>query len=155
MADIYDRKKRSDIMRRIRSSGTIPEVQVRRSLHRLGFRFRLHRRDLPGKPDVVLPKWQTVVLVHGCFWHGHNCCEGHTPKTNQGYWRRKLAGNRERDRTNIAELRRLGWRCVVVWECETYSIRKLQRHLSERLAIRRHRLSIAPQRTRRKGHATD
>ena len=83
MADIYDENRRSEIMTRITSRDTLPEVRVRSVLHRMGFRFRLYRKDLPGKPDIVLPRWRTVILVHGCFWHGHeNCCEGHIPKSN-------------------------------------------------------------------------
>ena len=86
MADMYSKEKRSEIMGRIVAKNTLPEVRVRSVLHRMGYRFRIHRKDLPGKPDIVLPKWKTVILVHGCFWHGHDCCEGHTPKTNSAYW---------------------------------------------------------------------
>src|SRR5436309_444112 len=97
MADIVSKRRRSEVMRRITSTDTRPEVLVRRVLHRMGFRFRLHQKDLPGKPDIVLPKWRTVILVHGCFWHGHDCCEGHLPKTNTDYWAPKLERNRRRD----------------------------------------------------------
>jgi DNA mismatch endonuclease (patch repair protein) len=135
MADIYDRKKRSDIMRRIRSRDTKPEMQVRSALHQLGYRFRLHRSDLPGKPDIVLPKWRTVILVHGCFWHGHDCCEGHHPKTNSKYWIPKLLSNRRRDAENIMRLSQLGWRWLVIWECETYSLKKLQKRLLRSIGL--------------------
>ena len=94
MTDTYSKKRRSEIMGCIVSRDTRPEVRVRSVLHRMGFRFRLCRKDLPGKPDIVLPKWRVVVLVHGCFWHGHeNCCEGHVPKTNGTYWAPKLERN--------------------------------------------------------------
>src|SRR5262249_23718947 len=119
---------------RIVSRDTRPEVRVRSVLHRMGFRFRLCRKDLPGKPDVVLPKWQVVVLVHGCFWHGHeNCCEGHTPKTNSAYWAQKLERNRRRDAENAEALQLLGWKRIVIWECQTYSLAKLEGRLREAL----------------------
>lgn len=127
VADIYSRPRRSEIMAGIASKDTALEFRVRRVLHKMGFRFRLHRKDLPGRPDIVLPKHRTVVLVHGCFWHGHeNCCEGHTPKTNSAYWGPKLARNRQRDAENADKLRGLGWKLVVIWECETYSLKKLE-----------------------------
>jgi DNA mismatch endonuclease, patch repair protein len=129
MADMYSSKKRSEIMGRILSRNTGPEVRVRRVLHRMGCRFRLHRKDLPGKPDIVLPKWKTVILVHGCFWHGHDCCEGHIPKSNSAYWAPKLARNRRRDIENAEKLRLLGWKRIVVWECETGSLTKLEKYL--------------------------
>jgi DNA mismatch endonuclease (patch repair protein) len=131
MTDIYDKASRSAAMSRIRSGNTTPELRVRSALHRLGYRFRLHRKDLPGKPDIVLPRWSTVVFVHGCFWHSHTCCEGHEPKSNTEYWRAKLARNRERDKRNIDSLRLSGWNCIIIWECQTYSIAKIQRLFSE------------------------
>jgi DNA mismatch endonuclease (patch repair protein) len=129
--DVYTKKRRSEIMGRITSQNTRPEVRVRSALHRMGYRFRLHRKDLPGKPDVVLPKWRTVVLVHGCFWHGHNCCEGHVPKSNASYWAPKLERNRRRDSENAEKLRQLGWKRIVIWECQTYSLRKIEDRLRE------------------------
>lgn len=105
-------------MAAIRSKGTKVELQVRRQLHAAGFRFRLHRKDLPGKPDIVLPKYRTVIFVNGCFWHGHTCADGHLPKTNTAYWGPKIAGNLERDRRNNEALREMGWRVEVVYECE-------------------------------------
>ncbi len=109
---------RSAVMRAIRSRDTRPELRVRSLLHRLGYRFRLHRRDLPGSPDIVLPGRRAVVFVHGCFWHGHDCARGaRAPKANAGYWSAKLARNRERDAGAQAALAALGWRVVVVWEC--------------------------------------
>lgn len=117
-------------MSRIRSKDTQPELAVRKALHRLGFRFRLHRSDLPGKPDIVLPKWKSVILVHGCFWHGHRGCEEHTPSSNIDYWAPKLARNKERDRQNLKNLRALGWKCLVIWECEAAKDQKLEMLLS-------------------------
>ena len=107
------------MMAAIRGKDTKPEVIVRSFLHRLGFRFRLHGRDLPGRPDIVLPKYRTVVEVRGCFWHRHEGCPfAYTPKSNREFWESKLNGNRERDRRNLRDLARLGWRVIEVWECE-------------------------------------
>jgi DNA mismatch endonuclease (patch repair protein) len=131
MADMYSKRRRSEIMGRIVSKDTLPEIRVRSVLHRLGYRFRLHRKDLPGKPDIVLPKWKTVILVHGCFWHGHDCCEGHQPKSNSAYWVPKLERNRKRDLENAERLRQLGWKRLVVWECQTGSLKKLEDRLRE------------------------
>jgi DNA mismatch endonuclease (patch repair protein) len=106
-------------MAAIRSRNTKPEVRVRRVLHAMGFRFRLHRKDLPGKPDIVLPKFRTAIFVHGCFWHCHRCKYGSVvPVTRAEFWAAKRGGNVARDRKHVAALRRLGWRVVVVWECE-------------------------------------
>ena len=118
-------------MSHIGSTDTLPEMRVRQVLHRLGYRFRLHRKDLPGKPDIVLPRWRTVILVHGCFWHGHNCCEGHIPNSNKAYWAPKLEKNRKRDAENADKLWSLGWRLIVIWECQTYSLRKIEQRLRE------------------------
>jgi DNA mismatch endonuclease (patch repair protein) len=106
-------------MSRIRGRDTKPELAVRSVLHRLGYRFRLHVSDLPGRPDIVLPRHRTVVLVHGCFWHRHAGCRFcYVPKTRADFWRRKFEGNVERDRVVRRELRKIGWRVMVVWECE-------------------------------------
>ncbi len=106
-------------MAAIRSRNTKPEVRVRRVLHAMGFRFRLHRKDLPGKPDILLPKFRTAIFVHGCFWHCHRCKYGLVvPATRAGFWAAKRSGNVARDRRHAAALRRLGWRVVVVGECE-------------------------------------
>ena len=110
---------RSRNMAAIRSKDTAPELAVRRILHAMGLRFRLHRKDLPGRPDIVLPKHRTVVFVHGCFWHRHkDCRHTTTPKTRQEFWQTKFASNVERDRRNRTDLQQLGWRVIVVWECE-------------------------------------
>lgn len=106
-------------MRRIRSEGTKPELIVRKFLHSLGYRYRLHVPGLPGKPDMVFPKFRKVIFVHGCFWHLHKGCkEGRIPAVHQDYWRPKLLRNVERDVQHQANLRKLGWRCLVIWECE-------------------------------------
>ena len=105
-------------MSRIRGKNTGPEKLVRRLLHLHGFRFRLHRKDLPGIPDIVLPKYRTVIFVHGCFWHGHSCKDGRRPSSNTDYWNRKLDQNAARDARNVRSLRKLGWRCLILWACK-------------------------------------
>ncbi len=106
-------------MGRIRSKNTKPEIIVRSVLHRMGYRFSLKPTNLPGSPDVVLTKFKTVIFVHGCFWHRHKGCKvATTPKTRVGFWKRKFERNVERDRENLRELRKLGWRTIVVWECQ-------------------------------------
>jgi len=112
-------EKRSRIMRAVKSSGTAPEIVVRRMVHRLGYRFRLNRKDLPGKPDLVLPRLHKVVFVNGCFWHGHDCTRGcRVPVHNRNYWTSKIARNARRDGYVRSELKKLGWQSLVVWECE-------------------------------------
>lgn len=118
MVDIVDRATRSRIMSGIRSRNTKPELVVRSWLHRAGLRFRLHARDLPGSPDIVLPRWGVVVFVHGCFWHRHSGCpRAATPKTRRAFWNAKFRKNVERDERNRRELRRLGWRARTIWAC--------------------------------------
>src|SRR5579864_8862262 len=109
---------KTEMMRRIKSRDTSPELAVRQQLHALGYRFRLHRADLPGSPDIVLPERKAVVLVHGCFWHHHSCGLGRTPRGNQAYWVPKLARNVERDKAVHRKLCALGWRVLTVWECQ-------------------------------------
>lgn len=117
-------------MARVRNRNTEPEMVVRRLLHRMGFRFRLHRTDLPGTPDIVLPKYGAVILVHGCFWHRHpGCPRASMPATNSDFWREKFRVNVERDRTNLNKLTEIGWRVFVVWECETRDRTKLESRL--------------------------
>jgi len=118
MADVFSPKKRSLLMSRIRARNTTPEGLVRSALHRLGYRFRLHVSDLPGKPDIVLPRYRVAVQVRGCFWHGHTCYDGHIPRSRGSYWSPKISGNRLRDRLNDQRLRRMGWRVIVVWACK-------------------------------------
>lgn len=111
--------QRSRIMRAVKSVDTAPEMVVRRLAHRLGYRFRLHRADLPGRPDLVFPARKAVIFVHGCFWHGHDCKRGaRTPKTNSDYWIAKIARNRLRDARHGVALAEMGWRAMVLWECE-------------------------------------
>lgn len=106
-------------MQAVRGYDTAPEIQVRRMLHAMGHRFRLHRKDLPGSPDVVLPRHRKIVLVHGCFWHGHEGCKrAKLPSNNAATWRAKIENNRSRDQRNVAALRDLGWDVLVIWECE-------------------------------------
>jgi DNA mismatch endonuclease (patch repair protein) len=119
MADTLSRAARSENMRRIRAKDTEPELAVRRALHRMGLRFRLHASGLPGKPDVVLRRHSAVVLIHGCFWHQHlRCTDGHVPRSNLTYWQPKLDRNVQRDRHNRRQLARMGFRVLVIWECE-------------------------------------
>lgn len=118
-------------MRRIRSTDTSPEMIVRRMVHRMGLRFRLHVATLPGKPDVVLPRLKRIVEVRGCFWHQHpGCIDSHIPKSRISYWKPKLARNQQRDEQNKRKLRRLGWRVLVLWECEVKDSEKLSKRLS-------------------------
>jgi len=117
--DTWTPEKRSEVMARIRSRDTKPELIVRSLLHRCGVRFSLRRRDLPGKPDIVLPRYQTVVFVHGCFWHRHaHCRMASNPKSHQAFWQAKFEANVARDRRNRRALTKAGWRVVVLWECE-------------------------------------
>lgn len=131
-------------MSRVRSKDTKPEMLVRQALWRDGFRYRLHSKDLPGRPDLVFPALGTVVLVHGCFWHGHTCKRGCIPKSNSPFWKEKFDSNRARDSRNRLELNRLGWKVIVVWECSLSSASKrfktlagLRRKLSD-MKRRRH-----------------
>ncbi|HTC04597.1 MAG TPA: very short patch repair endonuclease [Xanthobacteraceae bacterium] len=121
---------RSDLMSRVRQRDTGPELVVRSVAHALGYRFRVHRKDLPGRPDIVFPSRRKVVLVHGCFWHRHcGCPKSTTPKTRRGFWQRKFTENKRRDLRNIRHLRRMGWGVLVVWECETPNRLRLARVL--------------------------
>ena len=116
-ADIVAPDVRSRMMAGIRGKDTKPELVIRSALHRLGFRFRLHRRDLPGKPDLVFPKYRAVILVHGCFWHGHDCHLFRWPKTRREFWEQKISSNVARDRRHLSELAARCWRVATVWEC--------------------------------------
>jgi DNA mismatch endonuclease (patch repair protein) len=136
MADILTREERSARMRLVRSRDTKPERAVRSLLHRFKYRFRLHRKDLPGAPDIVLPRHGKIILVHGCFWHCHQGCRRATrPVNNAAWWTERLDGNMRRDRRNRRRLRQLGWKVLVVWECEIGReervLRKLLRFLED------------------------
>ncbi|MBY5473593.1 DNA mismatch endonuclease Vsr [Rhizobium leguminosarum] len=115
-------ERRSRNMRAVRGNNTKPEIAVRKLLHSLGYRFRLQRADLPGKPDIVLPRHKLVVFVHGCFWHRHDCKRASMPKTRTEFWKKKLSANVERDVRVVRELAALGWKVVVIWECEVASL---------------------------------
>ncbi|WP_296426566.1 very short patch repair endonuclease [Yoonia sp.] len=111
---------RSEMMSRIGTKNTEPELKIRRGLHRRGFRYRLHRNDLPGKPDIVLPRHNVVILVHGCFWHGHQGCRYfRVPRSNPEFWETKIQKNRDRDARQVDQLADQGWRVSVIWECAT------------------------------------
>jgi len=124
-------------MARIGPKDTKPEILVRRALHRLGFRFRLHRRDLPGRPDIILPKRRTAIFVHGCFWHRHpGCRRTTTPKTREAFWRSKFDANISRDRKATEALEQAGWKVLVLWECETNRPERIVERLQEFLGPR-------------------
>jgi DNA mismatch endonuclease (patch repair protein) len=120
VTDVFSKEKRSSVMRRVKGKDTAPELKVRRLLWAMGVRgYRLHRKDLPGAPDVVLPGRRLAIFVHGCFWHGHDCARGaRVPKQNRDYWIAKVGRNRARDVSHRAALEAMGWRVLVLWECE-------------------------------------
>lgn len=123
--DTVDPKKRSEIMSHIRGKNTKPELLIRSLLHRSGFRFRIHRRDLPGCPDIVLPKYKTIIFVHGCFWHQHSGCKKSTlPQTNITFWKNKLKKKLDRDLFVQNELEKSGWKVIIIWQCEISAIQK-------------------------------
>jgi DNA mismatch endonuclease, patch repair protein len=126
MTDVFTKRKRSWIMARVHGRDTKPELAVRSIVHRLGFRFRLGGAGLPGRPDLVLPRLNKVIFVHGCFWHGHKGCRRvSVPESNVPFWRKKLQGNADRDRRNYTKLRRLGWSYLVIWQCLLRDPKKL------------------------------
>jgi len=134
MPDVFSKEDRSRVMGAVKGKNTAPEIEVRSILHRLGYRFRLHRKDLPGKPDIVLPKYKTVIFVHGCFWHRHPKCKyASMPATNVEFWTEKFSRNVDRDKRNIKDLKKLGWKVVVVWQCELKYKEKLERKLVDKL----------------------
>ena len=136
MSDVFTPAERSAVMRRVRGRDTGPERAVRRLLTRMGLRYRLQRRDLPGSPDIAFPGRRTALFVHGCFWHGHECRRGaREPKTRADYWRAKIARNRVRDAEAQARLADLGWRALVVWECELRDEAGLESRLAEALGV--------------------
>lgn len=119
MADIVSRSKRKEMMSSVKQRHTKPEITVRRLLHRLGYRFRLHSKKLPGTPDIVLPKYKSVIFVHGCFWHQHEGCrKSRRPTSNVEFWNEKLDKNIERDNRKESELKSLGWKVLTIWDCE-------------------------------------
>ncbi len=119
MADVLSKEQRSRCMSHIRSKDTKPEVLVRRFLFAHGFRFRLHRKDLPGKPDIVLPRYKTVIFINGCFWHGHYGCKySNLPATNREFWESKISGNIQRDKETYSRLAQSGWNVIEIWQCQ-------------------------------------
>ncbi|PZF73938.1 very short patch repair endonuclease [Taibaiella soli] len=135
MSDIYSQEKRSQIMGNISGKDTHPEVLVRKYLFAHGFRYRKNVKELPGKPDIVLSKFKTIILVHGCFWHGHTCKGGRLPKTRTEFWREKILKNKERDIKNKKDLQSLGWRVIVIWQCELSSATKRETYLTDLLNL--------------------
>ena len=136
--DIFSAEKRSEIMRAVKAKDTRPEIALRKALFAKGLRYRLHAADLPGRPDIVFPKYRAVLFVHGCFWHGHHCARGlRAPKTNASYWRKKIARNKKRDHEAIAALQRHGWRVKISWECDLKHLPEEANKIAGWLAARR------------------
>jgi DNA mismatch endonuclease, patch repair protein len=134
VADKLTAAQRSANMARIRSKDTSPEMAVRQLVHAMGYRFRLHRKDLPGKPDLVFPRWRAVIFVHGCFWHQHGaekCLDGRKPKSNTGYWSAKLDRNVARDAAAQQSLTDAGWTVLTVWECEVRNLGQLRERIND------------------------
>ncbi|HET9180213.1 MAG TPA: very short patch repair endonuclease [Terriglobia bacterium] len=132
MTDKLSPERRSENMRRIRSTGTSPEIVVRRLAHGMGFRYRLHFSKLPGKPDLVFPRLKRIVEVRGCFWHQHpGCIDSHVPKSRIPYWKPKLTRNKQRDKENDRRVRQLGWQVLVIWECEVKDRDQVSRRLRQ------------------------
>lgn len=130
--DILNKERRSWNMSRIRGKNTKPELFVRSLLHRMGYRFRLHRKDMPGKPDIVLPKHRTAIFVHGCFWHRHKGCKyAYTPKSRVKFWKDKFAETVKRDKQHLKQLKENGWEVFIVWECETKDMDKLKKIINK------------------------
>jgi DNA mismatch endonuclease (patch repair protein) len=136
--------RRSWLMSQVRSQHTSPEIRVRKAAHSMGLRFRLHRSDLPGRPDLTLAKHHTVIFVHGCFWHRHpGCMKASTPKSRQAFWNEKFQANRARDTRVQLALKKLGWRVLVIWECETKRPEQLSRWLRKQFHLGKSRQQMA------------
>jgi DNA mismatch endonuclease (patch repair protein) len=135
--DTRSPEQRRYIMQSVRSRDTGPEMIVRRMLHRMGLRFSLHRKDLPGRPDIVLPKYKAVVFVHGCFWHGHGCPKGRLPKSRLDFWGPKIQRNRKRDTESVKMLKGEGWRVLTIWQCQTKDTDRLHGKLANFFVRRR------------------
>jgi len=137
MIDVFSSEKRSQIMSRIRGYDTKPELTVRSIIHRMGFRFRVHQDKLPGDPDIVLAKHKRVIFVHGCFWHGHKKCpRSKRPTSNRDFWQSKLDKNMERDSRQQNELNKMGWKYLIIWQCEVNTPNRLQQKIRRFLANR-------------------
>lgn len=134
MSDVFSKEKRSQIMSKVRATETKPEIKVRKFLFSKGFRYRKNSKSLPGKPDIVFPKYKTVVFVNGCFWHGHkNCDAASIPKSNKSYWKNKISTNIARDKGKKSELKKAGWKVYVIWECQITK-RRLE-NLAEKISV--------------------
>jgi DNA mismatch endonuclease, patch repair protein len=129
--DNVSRRRRSEIMARVRGKDTAPEMLVRRLVYSMGYRYRLHDRSLPGTPDLVFRKFRKLIFVHGCFWHGHECPRGSLPSTNIDFWHNKISKNRQRDESSQKQLRKLGWKVLTVWECKMKNKSRLKKRLSQ------------------------
>jgi len=131
LGDIYSKWKRSEIMSQISGTETKPEILVRKYLFSKGFRFRKNDKRLPGRPDIVLPKYKTVIFIHGCFWHGHHCKAGKLPETNKEFWENKINSNMERDKKNQHKLEKLGWKIIIAWQCKLKNKKVVTKKLKE------------------------
>jgi len=131
LGDIYSKRKRSEIMSKISGTETKPEILVRKYLFSKGFRFRKNDKRLPGRPDIVLPKYKTVIFIHGCFWHGHHCKAGKLPETNKDFWENKINSNTERDKKNQHKLEKLGWKIIIIWQCKLKNKKMMIKKLKE------------------------
>ena len=129
MSDIYSKSKRSDIMSKISGKETKPEILVRKYLFSKGFRFRKNVKGLPGKPDIVLPKYKVIIFIHGCFWHGHSCKRGNLPSSNIQFWENKISQNLSRDKNVTQKLKELGWKVIIIWQFE------IQNNLSREIRL--------------------
>lgn len=137
MTDIFEKEKRSKIMSHISGKNTKPEIFIRKIAHSLGYRFRLHKKELPGKPDIVFPKYKKVIFVNGCFWHGHkNCNRSKLPTTHKKFWQEKIEGNKKKDKSNYIRLKKLGWDYLVIWQCSIIkrNTKKLETKISKFLS---------------------
>jgi DNA mismatch endonuclease, patch repair protein len=136
LTDVFSKAKRSEVMSKIKGRDTAPELRVRSLLHKMGYRFRLHVADLPGRPDIVLPRHRTVIFVHGCFWHRHEGCKlAYTPKTRTNFWLDKLKGNVIRDANSLRELQGSGWKVIVLWQCEIASMNGILDIIEKELGV--------------------
>jgi DNA mismatch endonuclease, patch repair protein len=132
LVDTISEERRSWNMSRIKGKDTKPELAVRSFLHRMGYRFRIHRKDLPGKPDIVLPKYKTIIFIHGCFWHRHKGCKyAYTPKSRVKFWKDKFAGTVNRDKQHLKQLKEYGWKVFIIWECETKDMVRLKKIINK------------------------
>lgn len=138
--DVFSKEKRSRVMSRISGKDTKPELQVRSLLHGMGYRFRLWRKDLPGNPDIILPRHKKLIFVHGCFWHGHEGCpRSKRPNTNVEFWNKKIDGNMKRDKHNIRKLEDSGWMTLTLWTCEIKNQQVLENRLTAFLGTDQHK----------------